>query len=117
MARHAHHPILSKMLAALLIVAILLVGMDIHDAGAAAVRHEPASTVTLTQDHQPTPASDQAVGGDHYCHGCVVLVPINGDAGQGHARTAAPAVAHAAALAGMMAAPPGRPPRTAIPVI
>jgi hypothetical protein len=111
------HAIFSKVIATFLVVAILSVGLDFHHARGADVRHQPDSVVSLTQENHSNPASDLAIGADHYCHSCVVLVAIDGDARQLHAKNPAPAASTATVLLGMMAAPPGRPPRTAIPAI
>jgi len=111
------HATLSRVIATFVVVAILFVGLEFHHAHGVDVRHQPDSVVSLTQDDPSMPASDQAIGADHYCHSCVLLVAIDGDARQLHAKNPALVASTATVLFGMMAAPPGRPPRTAIPVI
>jgi len=108
--------ILGKLIAAIVIVAVLFVGMDFHHA-AAAVSHGPDSAVALTQDHGSVPASEQGIAGDHHCHGCVTLVAIDGMARQIRTGNTAPPAASVPVLSGMMAAPPGRPPRATIPTV
>jgi len=111
-----NHTILGRLIAAVVIVAVLFVGMDFHR-HPAVISHGPDSAISLTQDQGSAPASEQGLGADHHCHSCVTLVAIDGEARQVRGHNAAPRTTSVPVLIGMMAAPHGRPPRATTPVI
>lgn len=110
MVRNTPHArtIFDRLLAALLVVAILFVGMDFHHHPG--IWHGSDSGFSLTDDDDVALAAEKAMSVDHHAHSCVTLVAPDGKANEVITDDASPLAAAVPVLAGMTAAPPGRPP-------
>jgi hypothetical protein len=106
-----------RLVAAVLMLAVLGAGWDVHSDGAASAHRKTDGLVaSATSDHGAAPSSH--IGGvvDHHCHGCVVLMAIESDDVQRNSTPPMPAMSKIATLTGIAPGFPTRPPRQKNPI-
>lgn len=106
-----------QLLAAFLVMAVIVGGLDLHCNEAAAFTHDAGiSVASVTADHGTAPASQKMHVTDHHCHGCSVAIVIDGEHGTDARMPARPIERALRVLLGTHVASPIRPPRTAIAI-
>lgn len=101
-----------RFLAIVIAIAVIFAGLDIHRAEASPLHGSGDAAVILTIDQKMAPDSGKSSAVDHHCHGCVVFVAIESDAGFPGLAPSTPSISDTADMIGALPAFPARPPRT-----
>jgi hypothetical protein len=105
-----------RFLAIAMAIAVFFAGIDIHRAEASPFHGAGDAGVVLTMDHKAAPDTGHGSIVDHQCHGCVVFVAIESEAGFPRFAPATPSIGDTVDLIGALPDFPARPPRTEIQI-